>query len=423
MSEFAIGKLTRQGTVGSFATLMGKRFSWMGSFVGFVAIAIMFYYSVVAGWCIRYFFQAASGELLRITDHDANWNTFIESGWGPVFFHVVAITLAVLVVRQGMVRGIEKANRFLVPTLFGLILLAAVRAVTLPGVEKGLEFLFTPNLSALLDYRIWLQALTQNAWDTGSGWGLILTYGVYMRQREDIPLNAALIALGNNSVSLLAAIAIFSTVFATIPEGAADMIRSPGPANTSLTLIWLPQLFAQIPGGGTLLVLFFLALSSLISMVELGARILMDAKMSRGGALRVIYIATLILGLPSALSLDFFANQDWTWGIALMVSGAFIAIAVLRHGVDRFRTLQINSSFSDFQVGTWYNYALRYVIPAEVAVLVIWWFWQVIQTDPDHWWNPFQIESVGTCILQWALALLLFKLANSWIVERTSGFE
>ena len=149
----------------------------------------------------------------------------------------------------------------------------------------------------------------------------------------------------------------------------------------------------------------------------------MDAKMSRNVALRVIYIATLILGLPSALSLDFFANQDWTWGIALMVSGAFIAIAVLRHGVDRFRTLQINSSFSDFHVGTWYNHALRYVIPAEVAVLVVWWFWQVIQADPENWWNPFQIESVGTCILQWSLALLVFKLANSWIAERTSGFE
>ena len=428
MSEFAIGKLTRQGTVGSFATLMGKRFAWMGSFVGFVAIAIMFYYSVVTGWCIRYFFQAASGELFRITDHEANWNTFIQSGWGPVFFHFVAITLAVLVVRRGVVQGIEKANRFLVPSLVGLIVLAAARAVTLPGSEKGLAFLFTPDLGALLDYKIWLQALTQNAWDTGAGWGLILTYGVYMRRTEDIPLNAALIGLGNNSISLLAAIAIFSTVFATLPEGAAEIMRSPGPANTGLTLIWLPQLFVRIPGGSILLVLFFLALSfaalsSLISMVELGARILMDAKLSRSAALRVIYIATLIFGLPSALSLDFFANQDWTWGIALMVSGAFIATAVLRHGVDRFRTHQINSPFSDLRVGTWYNHALRLVIPIEVTILVIWWFWQVIQADPDHWWNPFEIESVGTCILQWSLALLVFKLGNSWIAERTSSHE
>lgn len=144
---------------------------------------------------------------------------------------------------------------------------------------------------------------------------MILTYGVYIHRREDFPLNAALITLGNHSVSLPAAIAIFSTVFATIPEGAADIIRSTEPANTGLTLIWLPQLFARIRGGSILLVLFplalsFTALSSLISMVELGARILMDAKLSRSRALRAIYMATLIFGLPSGLSLGFFANQD-----------------------------------------------------------------------------------------------------------------
>ena len=262
--------------------------------------------------------------------------------------------------------------------------------MTLPRTEKGLAFLFTPDLSALLDYKIWLQALTQNAWDTGAGWGLILTYGVCMHHKEDIPLNAALIGLGNNSVSLLTGIAIFSTVFATTLEGAAEIVRSPGPANTGLTLIWLLQLFARIPGGSILVVLFFLALcfaalSSLISTVELAARILMDANLSRGNALGVIYTAVLIFGLP----------------FTLMVSGAFTAIAVLRHGVDRFRTQQINSAFSDFEVDSWYNHLICYVIPAEVLVLVAWWSCQVAhQADTDEWWEPFRIESVGTCILR-----------------------
>ena len=424
MTEFAMGKLTRYGTIGSFAVMMGKKFAWMGTFVGFVATAIMFYYSVVAGWCIRYFFLAGTGQLFHVTDHQATWNTFIQSGWQPIFFHFIAISVGAFIVQRGVVNGIEKANRFLIPALLGLLILSAVRAVTLPGAVKGLAYLFTPDFNALLDYKVWLQALTQNAWDTGAGWGLILTYAVYMRQREDVSLNALLIGLGNNSVSLLAAITIFSTVFALIPEQAAEVIRTPGPANTGLTFIWIPQLFAQMPGGTMFSAFFFLALtfaalSSLISMIELSTRVLMDMNISRGTALLSVYVTTLLLGIPSALSSDFFLNQDWTWGIALMVSGAFMAIAVLKYGVDRFRTTQINFPGSDIKIGRWYGHLIRFAIPAQVILLITWWFAQVIQGDPQHWWKPFAPESVGTCLFQWTLVILVFVAANRFIVERT----
>ena len=96
----------------------------------------------------------------------------------------------------------------------------------------------------ILDYKVWLNALTQNAWDTGAGWGLILAYAIYMKKKEDISLNAALIGFGNNSVSLLAGITIFSTVFALSSgrRNAADISQS-GPANTGLTFIYLPVAF------------------------------------------------------------------------------------------------------------------------------------------------------------------------------------
>jgi NSS family neurotransmitter:Na+ symporter len=305
-----------------------------------------------------------------------------------------------------------------------LIIISAIRAVTLPGAYEGLKFLFTPDFSSLLDYRIWLQALTQNAWDTGAGWGLILTYAVYMREKEDVPLNAALIGLGNNSVSLLAAITIFCTVFALVPEQAGEVLQTRGPANTGLTFIWIPQLFNQMPGGGFFAAFFFLALtfaalSSLISMLELATRVFMDMKMTRPKALSLVYVGTLVLGLPSALSVDFFLNQDWTWGIALMVSGAFIAIAVTMYGAERFRNEQINSADSDIRVGRWYNCIIQYAIPLQVAILIIWWFYQVIQADPEGWWNPFLPESVGTCIFQWGIVILVFLILNRIIADRT----
>ncbi len=423
MSEFAIGKNARMGTVGAFAKMMGERFAWMGAFVGFVAAAIMFYYSVVAGWCMRYFLMAASGQLLGVDDHQAYWTNFVDSGWQPILFHVLAITVCVAIVRKGVVAGIERANRFLIPALLLLIVISAVRAVTLPGALQGLNYLFTPDLSALTDSGIWLQALTQNAWDTGAGWGLILTYAVYMRRREDVPLNAALIGLGNNSVSLLAGIIIFSTVFAMIPDQAVEVIQTPGPANTGLTFIWIPQLFSQMTGGALFCAFFFLALtfaavSSLISMVELSVRILMDLKFSRSAAIRIVYGVTLVFGLPSALSVDFFLNQDWVWGIGLMISGLFVALLVARFGVERFRSELINGQ-GDITIGRWYNVLLRFLIPAQVAILVAWWFAQVIQSDPQGWWRPFSVGSVGTCLLQWTLALLVFIALNRTLAKRT----
>lgn len=268
---------------------------------------------------------------------------------------------------------------------------------------------------------IWLQALTQNAWDTGAGWGLILTYAIYMRKEEDVPLNAAVIGFGNNSVSLLAAITVFCTVFAVLPtEQATEIIQTPGPANTGLTFIWIPQLFAQMPGGTLFAAFFFLALtfaalSSLISMFELATRILIDLKLTRNQALRIVYLATLLFGLPSALSVNFFLNQDWTWGIGLMLSGLFVAILAIRFNVTRFRRELINEG-GDIQVGRWYDILLKYAIPTQVVILVSWWFSQVAGAG---WWDPFGTENIGTCLFQWGLVLAVFIVFNRLLSERT----
>ena len=423
MAEFAIGKKTRQGTVGSFVQMMGPRFAWMGGYIGVVAIGIMFYYSVVAGWCIRYFLLAASGQLLSVSNHSAHWESFIGSQWQPIVFHFVAISICILVVSRGIVSGIERVNRVLVPSLLLLIVVSAVGALTLPGAFKGLEFLFTPDFSELTNAAVWLQALTQNAWDTGAGWGLILTYAVYMKRQEDVPLNAALIGFGNNSVSLLAGITVFCTVFALAPGNAEELIRTPGPANTGLTFIWIPQLFAQMPGGTLFAGMFFLALSfaaisSLISMVELATRILIDMKLTRQRAILIVYGGTFLFGLPSALSVDIFLNQDWVWGMGLIPAGLFMALIATRYGANRFRRELINES-GDIHVGRWWSLIVKYLIPLQVVVLVTWWFAQVITADPENWWNPLVPESVGTCLFQWGIVLLVLISLNSLIVKRT----
>ncbi len=418
--EFSFGKRARRGTVGAFTELAGKRYAWMGGWVALCATAIMFYYSVVAGWCLRYLAGSLGGSLGR-GEPGAVWSAFTSS-YQPIAFHALALGLGVTVVWFG-VRGIERVAKVLIPLLLLLVVILAVRAVTLPGAERGLEFLFRPDWPKLADVQIWLQALTQNAWDTGAGWGLILSYAIYMRVREDVPLNAFLIGFGNNSVSLLAGIMVLCTVFALNPGAQQEIV---GAGNEGLTFIWMPQLFAQMPAGGVFMTLFFLglsfaALTSLISMIELATRVLIDSGLVRRRAILLVAAAGLLFGLPSALSLDFLHNQDWVWGVGLMLSGLFFALGARRFGLEKLRREVVNAEGCDLPVGRWWTFLVSVVVPVEAVALLVWWLWQARGWDPDGWLHPFRPETVGTVVLQFGVALAALLLANRWLARRAAG--
>lgn len=425
IAEFAIGKSSRMGPVGAIAKTAGNNFGWMGAWIVFVSTAIMFYYSVVTGWCIRYFISAASGNLFNTSEHLTYWNEFSAS-YQPLLFHFIALFLVALVVTRGITKGIEKVTKFLVPSLLVILLILFVRAITLPNAIDGIKYFFTPDINVILDYKVWLNALTQNAWDTGAGWGLILTYAIYMKKKEDISLNAALIGFGNNTVSLIAGITIFSTVFALSSVDAMQQVTQSGPANTGLTFIYLPVLFTKLSESNLIntffaslffLALFFAAFTSLISMVEISTRTLIDFGIRRKKAIIIIASMGFLLGIPSALDMNFLANQDWVWGVGLILSGAFISFSIIRYGVDKFRTEIINGYGSDVKIGKWYNFVIGILVPIQVIVLISWWLVSSIGWDAE-WWNPFHAENFGTVIFQWAIILSLFIRLNKFLVKR-----
>jgi neurotransmitter:Na+ symporter, NSS family len=409
--EFGMGRATRYGNVGAFARIMGRRYAWMGAWVAWTATAIMFYYAIVAGWTIRFSLAAITGELSR-GEPGALWESF---AWTPavVLFQAIALGIGIFIVARG-VRGIEYATRILIPSLFVLVVVLAVRAVTLPGAEAGLAFLFTPSWEGLKSPDVWIAALTQNAWDTGAGWGLILTYALYMRRREDTSLNAFVIGFGNNSISLLAGIMVLCTVFSIMPDASAQIV---GAGNEGLTFIWVPQLFARMPGGSIFMVLFFVALffaaiSSLIAMIELATRVLADMGVSRGRAIALVGGVGFVLGVPSALNQSVFGNQDFVWGVGLMVSGLFFATAVLRYGVTRFRESFVNTPDADIHIGAWWDWVIRLVV-VQAFVLIGWWFYYAIGQDA---WGA---EGWANMAAQWTIALAFFIAINGWMVRMT----
>jgi NSS family neurotransmitter:Na+ symporter len=428
IAEYAIGRSSGKGTIGSFVKLIGDKFAWMGGFVGFVAMAIMFYYSVVTGWCIYYF---GSTLFFPLPENNfaalAHWDAF-QSSWLPIVFHGVAMICAGFIILIG-VKAIEKVNKILIPILLLILVISFIRAVTLPGSWDGIQYLFTPDWSTLKNPNIWLEALTQNAWDTGAGWGLILTYGAYMRKTDNITLTAIQTGFGNNLISLISAVIIFSTVFGTLGSTMnsaqiLEVMQTSGPASTGLTFIWMPQLFLEIPGGRIFAVLFFLALSfaafsSLISMVELSSKTFVDVGISRKKSTFWICLGAFIFGVPSAMNLTVFANQDFVWGLGLLISGAFVAFVVIKSGTTEFRVQNINISDSrTIKTGVWFDVLIKYMIPAEAIILVGWWIYRsAFEFAPETWFNPLDPYSVATCLVQFGIVAGVLLIFNKKIAS------
>ena len=425
IAEYASGRKYRSGVVGVFLKGMGKKFAWIGSFVAIVPLIITFFYTVVVGWCIYYFVYMLFNPLPENFESSMTiWESYQGSVW-PLLTHMIAVGLGALAIWKG-IRSIEKVNKILIPSLLVIVLISVIRAVTLPGAGEGIAYLFRPQWDQLGDPRVWLDALTQNAWDTGAGWGLFLTYAAYMRKEHGAVGNAFLTGIGNNTVSILSGIMIFGTVFAvlkhemgmTSPE-VLDIMKTSGPASTGLTFIWMPQLFDKMFGGGILSILFFLGLtfagfSSLIAQLELPTRVLIDTGLKRNRSIAVIVILVFLFGRPSARNLDFLSYQDFVWGVALMISGALIAFLIIKQGTQQVR-LEINDTANDRKIGKWWVYVINYFIPIAASVLLIWWLSQSFV--PGEWYNPFKAFSFMSCIFQWSIVLLVLLIFNKRIAK------
>ncbi|MEM0964410.1 MAG: sodium-dependent transporter, partial [Bacteroidota bacterium] len=234
-----------------------------------------------------------------------------------------------------------------------------------------------------------------------------------------------------NTVSLLSGTMIFAIVFAVLGAQMSqaeilEVMQSSGERGTGLTFIWRPPLFAEMPLGAPLAVLFFVALafaalSSLISMIELSTRVVVDLGAPRPKAVIGVGVVAFLVGVPSALSDEFFGNQDFVWGVALMISGAFIALAVWKHGAARLR--EEVATATDWRIPRVWDVWITVAIPLQAVVLLGWWLWLAGTAYSQNAWDPFEPYSAATCLLQWTLVLVVLFAANRWMVRRLATSE
>lgn len=152
---------------------------------------ILFYYSVVCGWSLRYFAHSLTGVFAQpnvVTQ--AVWDGFTASPPQTIGFHLLSVVLVGAIVMRGLKGGFETVLKIALPALAVIIGVLAIRAITLPGAGEGLAHLFAIDVADFGDARVWLEAFTQVAFSTGAGFGLYLTYSICGSKKENLAGNA-----------------------------------------------------------------------------------------------------------------------------------------------------------------------------------------------------------------------------------------
>ena len=427
-AESVFGKKTRMANAGAFKVLLGDKWTWMGAWAGMVCVMLGAYYVVVLGWVMKYLSLIATGFLNTVsagggTELTAKvWKDFAMTppsveAW--VWF-VAAVLIAAAIIARGVQGGIEKANKILIPSVYVILVILILRVLTLPGAMKGLEFIFTIDPAGFNNPAVCLRAYTQVAWSTGAGWGMFHVFYVYAAKDEDIMLNSFTVAFGDTTAASLAGMVVIPSVFALAPDPMAVL----GSGANGLTFVNMTNLFAHTAGGTILGILFFLALfsaalSSVIAMIELGTRNLMDMGFSRIKATAYVTGFFLLVGSWSALDNGIFENQDMVWGVALLMVGLLYAIAAMKYGVDRLWKEDIEPC-SDLKV-VWLWKGIRF-FPVLFTIVWGWWFYQAMTWYPGEWYKFWPLQKYaytpGSMVVEWVLLAVIFIVLNGTMAKK-----
>lgn len=426
-TEMAIGRKTKLGTVGSFRDISGKKTSWLGFYVAAVCFFLMSYYCVVQAYCMKYMVNSAFNFAPNMTTDQtsAMWTAFTDNSWQVILFHAICMGTGCYVVYKGIAGGIEKFCKVMIPALFLILVALAVYALTLDGASAGLQYLFSIDTAYLFNGNTWINAFVQAAWSTGAGWGFIITYANYVDAKEDIPNNCILMGVGDNLGALFAAILVIPAICALSPTAQAAS-EALGSGNYGLTFIYVYQLFSTIPGGRVISFIFFFlltmaALTSLFSMIEVGTKMLMDMGFSRHKAVLAVCGAGFLVGCFSAWSLNNIDNQDWVWGLGLLLSGALISFACIKYGVEKMRSEEINAEGCMYKLPKWYYNTCMYLMPVLAIGMIAWWLIQTKEWFPDTWMNPFVIQdNTGSTLFQWGVVFLIGIICNKYFNKKTA---
>ena len=430
--DYALGHRFRGSTPAVFRR-MSSKLEWLGWFQVFICFVIMTSYAVVVAWSLRYMFFSFT--IAWGDDAAGFFQSYIgmdrlgsEVGYSPAVVMGVAVPLlfvwafGLVVTALGVSDGVERANRIFLPLLVLMFAALVVRALMLPGAGEGLNALFTPKWSALLDYKVWMAALGQIFLSLSVGFGVMLTYASYLQQRRSNLVGTGLVAgFANSSFELLAGIGVFATLgfMANAQNTSVDKLENI--AGPSLSFITFPTVISQMPGGALFGVLFFasFAMAGLTSFISIIQVVSAGFGEKLGLAPRT---ASLVVSIPAAvLSFILFATSSGLPDLDVVdafinnigvVASAIIMCVAVAWVLRRTRLLQdhLNAVSESRMVGLWWRVLVGGIVPVLLGYMFFQTLWSYMIQGYDTYPNGFVMVFGWGMLLLVALATAIMTL-------------
>ncbi|KMK91787.1 sodium-dependent transporter [Rossellomorea marisflavi] len=383
LAEFIIGRKAGADAITSYKKLAPNSYwhliGYLGTIVSFI---ILSFYSVVGGWILSYLWRSVTGSLSGKTQegYSALFESVISNPWEVLIAQGVFMIMTIMVVQGGVQKGIERASRYMMPSLFILFFVLVIRALTLDGAMEGVRFLLLPDWSQLTGKTV-LLAMGQAFFALTVGLSVMVTYASYLPKNDSMPKSALSVSGLNILISLLAGLVIFPAVYAL----GFQPDQGPG-----IAFVVLPAVFNEMAFGGLfftifLVLLLFATLTSAFSILEIGV-----AGLSKGASTKrvkfswMVGILAFVAGIPSALSFgvlgdikiaglnffDFADNITSNFGLpigALLIS-IFIGYRLKKE--DVWDEVRLGSGISRGVFNAW-MLLIRILVPIAIILILI----------------------------------------------------
>lgn len=301
IGEMSFGRAARSGPVDAFGKATAMRFGKEkpGKLLGLIpvlgSLAMAIGYSVIMGWIFKYLAGSVDGSLMGLSSVEGFSSLFGEISSSNVLWQVVGMVITIGILAFGIGKGIEKANKIMMPLFYLLFIGLAVYLLFVPGSLAGYEYIFRLEPEGLLDPMVWVFALGQAFFSLSIAGNGTLIYGSYLSRKSNVPADARMVAIFDTCAAVLAALVILPAMAV-----AGETLDAGGPG---LMFIYLPNVLKDIPGGGVLLTIFFIAvafaaLTSLINLFEAPIATLQEFfHLKRPVAVAIIGLTGIVVGL------------------------------------------------------------------------------------------------------------------------------
>ena len=372
LAEFAVGRRSRKNAVGAFRSI-SKRWSWLGYSGVLGALLISGYYYLIAGWSLEYLVSSVTGSLynndITFTQQFADF----QGSWKPLVYGVIFILMTHFIVSRGVEKGIEKAAKIMMPMLFVILIVMAIRVAFMPNAIEGYRFFLSCDFKEAFKTETIMMAIGQAFFSLSVGMGCMVTYASYFKNSNNLVTTSFNVSLLTLLVSVLAGLVIFPAVFS------AGLQPTEGP---SLIFVTLPEIFKGIPLASLWSAIFFFlvmlaSLTSTISFHEvLTAYFSEELKLSRMAAAittTVVSISLSLLTFSSLFGVDFLNIFDQLTANVIMPLGAMFTCILTVWFMDRkfMKEELTNNGKCNKNISRVFIFMLRYITPALIFYIFI----------------------------------------------------